>query len=169
MHKDNGEDYKLHEIKRIEDPIGAVLRAHLWIEGCLNDVLRRRMGRDFGEKVRFSYEQKIWLASALKLVPDDLREPLKVIGTFRNRMAHRVGEDISEAEQKKFLSDIPISYKRRLTKILGSLPDADQEAGSNIHHLEGLKGRRALSMEFAAGIFVLVYALWEALDNLEAG
>jgi hypothetical protein len=71
-----------------EDAMGAVLRAHLYLEGLLNELLVARVQDPKAlDRMNLMYDRKVDLLAALGLKPS-LIAPLKAIGKYRNKFAH---------------------------------------------------------------------------------
>ena len=160
---------------RSEDPIGAVLRAHLLVEQALNELLNYKTQHNWSKKVygrRFEYLDKVRIAAAFGLIGTELFAPLQKLGELRNDLAHKLDYVLSDKEQKKFLRSIPEAYRDNAARVFALANEilADQEtdaSAENIHYLPGLAGRRAVSFEFAAGLFALLFKLWSLRDDLE--
>ncbi len=74
-----------------EDELGAVIRAHIHIESCLNALLDGWMvSPTHLAKMQLEYAQKVDLAVALGL-KEQYSAPLRALGTLRNAFAHRPG------------------------------------------------------------------------------
>lgn len=174
MPSSEGADEFVRIIKS-EDQIGAVLRAHLMVEQALNTLLTYKTRRDWSDKYHsglFGYMHKVDIADCFDLIRADLLQPLQMLGKFRNDMAHKLGFELTDDEQEKFLESIPQVYRDNAARAM-ALADkklAEREpdaAAKKIHYLSGLRGRRAVSFAFAAGLFTLLFELWSLLDDLE--
>jgi hypothetical protein len=89
---------QFHADLQNEDDLGAVIRGHLHIEHCLNELLKRQIPFfDRLEKVNLDYEVKVVLAIAMGL-NSAYEKPLKGIGLLRNKYAHRPRFNISASD-----------------------------------------------------------------------
>ena len=116
MNKNNdAEPNLLFQIIRSEDQIGVVLLGHLWVESILNEILSRKTGCDWSKTVyggQFTYLNKVRIAVAFGFVEKDLFEPLKVFGELRNRLAHKLGYELTKEEEADFSRKIPEVYRQ---------------------------------------------------------
>lgn len=79
-----------------EDELGAVVRAHIHIESCLNALVEGWMvSPSHLAKMQLDYAQKVELAVALGL-KEQYSAPLRALGTLRNAFAHRPGTAITK-------------------------------------------------------------------------
>ena len=159
------------KIIRAEDPIAAVLRAHLWVETDLNALLRIKTHKDWSRKVygkQFDYFDKVRIALAFDLVMADLFEALQNLGQLRNDLAHKMGYELTHARQHEFLDKIPDYYIDRCRKVIATILTADftDSYGDNIQHIEGLEGKRALSQDFLIGLLAIHYDLSKAYEDI---
>lgn len=95
-----------------EDDVGLVLRGHLHIEHQLMELIS--IALPFKERCdwsRIGYRGKIELALSCGL-REDMRQPLKSIGSLRNNFAHDLGANI----EKKKVMDIYNGLSERLRK-----------------------------------------------------
>jgi hypothetical protein len=81
---------------RGEDPLGAVVRAHIHIEARVYQVLMALTPYPSHLPKNLRYEQRVRLAVALGL-NEKILEPLKVLGFIRNDFSHRVDVILSDA------------------------------------------------------------------------
>jgi hypothetical protein len=71
-----------------EDELGMVVRAHIYVEARLLELLRKRVIHlEFLDKMRLGYAQRVDLAFALGL-KQQYAKPLHALGTLRNAFAH---------------------------------------------------------------------------------
>jgi hypothetical protein len=78
----------LFAVLRNEDELGMVLRALVYIERILDEIiLTQSKNRDFYARLDLRYEKKIYLALLLGL-PVKMEECLKIMGSIRNKFAH---------------------------------------------------------------------------------
>jgi len=95
-------DEQFHADLQNEDELGAVIRGHLHVEHCLNELLKRQIPFfDRLEKLNLEYEVKVMLAIAMGLNAQ-YEKPLKGIGLIRNKYAHKPGFKISESDTRNW-------------------------------------------------------------------
>jgi hypothetical protein len=87
------------------DRIGRVLRAHLAVEYFVGVYLLTKSPGFAGlERARLAYAQKIELLDRNNRIVDELIPGLRLLGTVRNRIAHRLRVDLTEEDRKAFLA-----------------------------------------------------------------
>jgi hypothetical protein len=85
-----------------EDTIGAVIRAHLYVESTLNQLIEECLVRPKAMNgVEVSFRFKVPLAAALGIIPEDFQPPLKQLNALRNKLAHRLDEEITDSDLDK--------------------------------------------------------------------
>jgi hypothetical protein len=103
---------------RGEDELGLVVRAHIYIEANLLELLTNFVGsQKHIDKMNLEYSQRVHLAIALGL-KDEYESPLLTLGTLRNAFAHRPGTKLS---------------KDRVDALYSSLSPATKEIVQNSH------------------------------------
>jgi hypothetical protein len=79
-----------------EDELGVVVRAHIYIEASLNELLEELSASiKHIEKMNLEYSQRVSLAVAIGLLPQ-YESPLRAIGTLRNNFAHKTGTKLTK-------------------------------------------------------------------------
>ncbi len=96
----------------------AALRAHIHIEHALNYFLSEALERSddvvgVGGKRGFSYAQKVKLAVALGM-SSEWELPLNLLGSMRNKLAHRLDAEFSDDEMKAFVAAWPAFNRANL-------------------------------------------------------
>lgn len=89
-----------------EDDLGMILRAHLHIEHQLKEFISLFL--PFSERCdweEISYARRIDLALSCGL-PEDMRTPLKKIGTIRNDFAHKLNMVIEKETVQNMYNDL---------------------------------------------------------------
>lgn len=85
-----------------EDELGAVIRAHIYIENELIAFIRARSpSSDDGKDHRVSYHKRVNLAASLGL-HESFGPSLSFIGKLRNRFAHQLDAVITEQDADDF-------------------------------------------------------------------
>ena len=81
-----------------EDTLGLVVRAHIRLELCLNDLIAILLvDAAYVEKMNLEYSQKVNLVIALGLLPQ-YGPALLAMGSLRNAFAHRAGASLGRQE-----------------------------------------------------------------------
>jgi len=79
-----------------EDELGAVVRAHIYIESTLIQFLESRVDEP-KHLPRLRFEQRVRLARSL-LLSEDLFEPLIQLGNVRNKFGHNIHACLTKAD-----------------------------------------------------------------------
>ncbi|BCT68087.1 hypothetical protein [Nitrosospira sp. NRS527] len=79
-----------------EDPLGAVVRAHIHVEARVYQVLAALTPHPTHLPNNLRYEQRIRMAVALGL-NEEILQPLKVLGEIRNEFAHSLDVTLTDA------------------------------------------------------------------------
>jgi hypothetical protein len=110
------------------DRIGRVLRAHLAVEYFVGVYLVAQNPGFAGlERARLAYAQKIELLDRNDRIVDELISGLRLVGTIRNRIAHRLRVDLTEEDRKAFLS-VGIFHAMRDASIARNYAATDDDA-----------------------------------------
>ena len=92
---------------RGEDLLGVVVRAHIRIELCLNDLVTAQVAnRAAVDRMNLEYAQLVQLAVALGL-RDEYAPPLLAMGTLRNHFAHRAHAQLGKQEITNLFKSLP--------------------------------------------------------------
>ena len=89
-----------------EDPLGAVVRAHIHIEARLNHVLKALTPHP-KHLPSLRYEQQVKLAVALGL-NESILPALSKLGQIRNAFAHKLDVTLTEAMVDELFSLLPV-------------------------------------------------------------
>ncbi|MFG1317684.1 hypothetical protein [Xanthobacter autotrophicus] len=85
-----------------EDPLGVVIRAHIYIEHQVIEFIRARMSPPEAlDALELDYAGRVKLALALGL-PAEFKAALSFIGTLRNQFAHRLDAKIDKQTANSF-------------------------------------------------------------------
>lgn len=97
-----------------DDPIMLVLRAHLFSESILEEIIRLYLAR--GDRVleqgNLSYNQKLTLVHSFDKLGDNIFSTLKNLNKIRNECAHQLDKNISEADIRRIGSPLGKNYTR---------------------------------------------------------
>lgn len=81
------------------DTLAIVVRAHLYMENWLNQLIEERLSEPGAVEIeRQSFRFKVDLAVALGVLPQPLQQPLLVVNSFRNRLAHDIEARITQKD-----------------------------------------------------------------------
>lgn len=98
---------RLQQILQGEDPLGVVIRSHVYIERILNDYLETVVPfPEHLEKAELEYSQRVTLAVALGL-DADLSPALQCLGKLRNRFAHTEKDKLTDDDSKNLQRAMP--------------------------------------------------------------
>jgi len=90
-----------------EDTLGVVVRAHIRIELCLNDLVNALVvDTGYVEKMNLEYSQKVHLAVALGLKAEYC-PALLAMGSLRNGFAHRANATLGRQEANNLFKSLP--------------------------------------------------------------
>jgi hypothetical protein len=91
-----------------EDDLGVILRAHLYLESTLVELIREFLEEPQAIKLeRLQFPVKLQLAIAVGALLDEYIAPLKLLNSLRNRFAHDIGTKISELDQESLFNSMP--------------------------------------------------------------
>lgn len=95
------------------EQIGRILRAHLAVEHVLTEHLVRK-NPTLGNlrAARLTYDQKLTLLSPKDVLADMLLPGLRLLGTIRNRVSHRLHVELSKADEDAFFAIEAYRYFR---------------------------------------------------------
>ena len=86
-------------VRQADDPIVVLVNVHLHLEAFIIELASRRLAKpaalDFD---RLNFPAKLGLAIALGAVPEIAGPALRTINTIRNRLAHNLRADVTEAD-----------------------------------------------------------------------
>lgn len=80
-----------------KDPIMMLLRAHLYSEAVLEDLIRHRLpnGEVVNKKAQLEYHQKLLLVEAMGLLVTPHVAALKALNKVRNQFAHQIDKELT--------------------------------------------------------------------------
>ena len=105
--KPRSDEAEFQAALRGEDLLGVVVRAHIRIELCLNDLVTSLVvDRAAVDKMNLEYAQLVHLAVALGL-KDEYAPPLLAMGTLRNHFAHRADAQLGRQEITNLFKALP--------------------------------------------------------------
>jgi hypothetical protein len=124
-------DVRLFEKRMsISDPFQQILRAHLYLEHVLVELLRLRLpSPDDAELDRMNFLTKLKIAKSMLLLFGDLYGSLLVVNNLRNKLAHRLEHQISQDEICTLYVALPEFVKKCVLgyDVFGNPLSSDQE------------------------------------------
>jgi hypothetical protein len=108
------DDLGAHEFRRhikTEDPLGMVLRAHLFIERELTIIIEHLLP-DPKPTRNWRYATRLDLVEAVEIFDHHMIQAYRPVGTLRNKAAHNLDQEIDEARQAEFLPWNPELWDR---------------------------------------------------------
>ena len=86
----------VHDMLLGQDNLAIVIRGHLYFESALNRLIEESLREPSEIDVeRLTFRLKTELALALEAVPRDLKQPLLLVNSLRNRLAHDIDAEIT--------------------------------------------------------------------------
>jgi hypothetical protein len=99
-----------------EDAIGAVIRAHLYAESTLNQLIEECLFRPKAMNVvELAFRIKVPLAAVLGIIPEDFQPPLKQLNALRNKLAHRLDAEISNSDLDRLFHSFAKDDRQAMT------------------------------------------------------
>jgi hypothetical protein len=90
-----------------EDAVGVVVRAHLYVESTLTQLIEKSLARPQAiDAVRLPFALKVRLAIALGAVPEDFRAPLQELNTLRNKLVHRLDAKVDATDEDRLFNSL---------------------------------------------------------------
>jgi len=120
-----------------EDDLGAIIRAHIFIEAKLLRLIEKGLAKPGAVKLtRVPFEVKVGLAIAVGSVPESLRSALLHVNALRNRLAHDIHKPVTEADALALFESLPRENREFMAGVPG-----DSVGGSLRSCLSFLYGR----------------------------
>ncbi len=140
------------------DELGVVLRAQLYIENKLDELLLSMIPKpEHFHQMQLNYSAKVKLACALGF-DSDFKGMLLALGSIRNKFAHNLDQAIDEETMKNLHSVAHPLYRERLPEFINS-----QSQGSKVSSFNEVHPRDQFT--------TLVIALWvimtRAIEQVE--
>ena len=111
-----------------EDELGAVVRAHLFIEHYVDQVIELMVPYPDGLKpLKLDFDGKLSLITALGVKPE-VRKPLSVLGGMRNKFAHRPNYKLTKSEVSNLYKSLSKEDRTLVQKTYSTIPDKAPEA-----------------------------------------
>lgn len=103
-----------------EDELGSVIRAHLYIEKNINELVNLLVPRPKELKdISLDYSKKVSLICALGIDPE-VKNCLTGIGKIRNNFAHRTSYELNQSDIKNLYKQLPKAEKELINTIYNS-------------------------------------------------
>ncbi|TEW47085.1 hypothetical protein [Psychromonas algicola] len=96
------------------DQLVQILKAHLYTENFLEKIILATLirGDKLIEKGNFSYHHKLLICESVDALPDTLVSSLRNLNKLRNKFAHQMDMQISEADVTKVGSPLGNEYTK---------------------------------------------------------
>lgn len=102
-----------------DEPLQIVIRGHLWLESKLIKYLADAVKNpQFLDNSRLSFSQRLNLAAALGLIPEEELPALFKLNRLRNKVAHVLEAAVTEAEQRELFNSL--SQRSRRAALAGT-------------------------------------------------
>jgi hypothetical protein len=99
-----------------QDAVGVIIRAHLYVESTLNQLIKECLFRPKAMNgVELSFRFKVPLAAALGIIPDDFQPPLEQLNALRNKLAHRLDAEISDSDLDRLFHSFAKDDRQAMT------------------------------------------------------
>lgn len=117
-------DDEFYEALNSEDHLGMVVRAHIHIEYWAERFLLAAMPQyeKYMKDIDANYELKILLCCAMGLSPE-LKAPLLLAGTLRNRFAHRPNYKLSLSDVNGLYAALSGTHQQHVKKAYKAMAD----------------------------------------------
>lgn len=109
----------LNRLSKIKDPLAQVVTIHLFTEFWLDKILESRCEKPNALPNQINYKQKLDIVHSLVVLPEGLYDNLWKLNKLRNKCAHNLNFDFSNADYNYDLStvlDIDKNFGRDLSK-----------------------------------------------------
>jgi hypothetical protein len=101
-----------------EDPIGIVVRGHVYIESMLIRLIEAKLpdpkAIDFA---RLTFPNILGLSVALKLIPRGDKLAYEKLNAFRNKLAHSLSTKMTDSDEKDFYQGLSEAQKQLIKDI----------------------------------------------------
>lgn len=99
------------------DPEQSLLRAHLWAEHFLVELINGGLAKPSALKSdRLSFGLKVEFAVSLGVMPEGLAPSLMCLNGLRNKAVHRLDYQFSDADKKTLLDSMPAGVRGEILK-----------------------------------------------------
>jgi hypothetical protein len=101
-----------------EDPLGVVIRGHLYVESQLIQLLEEALP-DPGaiDLTRLNFPTKLDLAVALKVIKETEKRGYAGLNSLRNHLAHNIDVELRESDEKRLYQALSESQKEAASKL----------------------------------------------------
>jgi hypothetical protein len=98
-----------------EDNLAAIIRVHLYLESTLSLLIQEALPEPGALKLdRLNFGFKIGLGLALGTLPQNLREPLRIVHTLRNRFAHDIHAQLMASDEDRLFKSLSKEHRDSL-------------------------------------------------------
>jgi hypothetical protein len=140
-----------------EDDLGKVVRAHIYIEHELQDLIFFAAPNP-DQLVRFDnmeFSKKVRLALVLGL-DAELKAGLTAVGNLRNKFSHRLDIKLGEEEANSLVASLPPPVRRKFQTLL-------KQALSDLPEKSSLKGEARTYFRTQTQVMMFFLALFDAV------
>ena len=101
--------------KKRDDDLGLILRAHLYLEAVLTELIQERLNEpDSLDLERLNFATKVDLAIALAVIHHSEKAPLAFLNKLRNRFAHHLDARLTEQDERQFVNSFAIEQRQEI-------------------------------------------------------
>jgi hypothetical protein len=107
-----------------ENSFQIILRAHLYIEFEMTEILKSKLmhPEELGDRLAFNVSLKILLA--IGAIPLELKAPINFLCRIRNKYAHELDFQFDEETFKKFIDTFVRGFDKNVDSYRGGLNDS---------------------------------------------
>ena len=110
-----------------EDELGAVVRAHLFVEHYVDQVIELMVAYPKELKpLKLDFDGKLTLITALGVKPE-IRKPLSVLGGMRNKFAHRPNYKLNKSEVNNLYKSLGKDDQALVHKVYSNMSASNPE------------------------------------------
>lgn len=119
---------KLNGHMETDEPLQLVIRGHLWFESRLIRYLAEAVPQpEYLENSRLNFSQRLNVAAALDLIPEEDLPAIFKLNRLRNKIAHELDAAIGETEERELFNSLS-PFMRHIAHIaaggdFGDFPD----------------------------------------------
>jgi hypothetical protein len=112
---------KFEKAMKGSDMLSMVIRGHLYLEHALIQMLMDAMPRPNENLVRrMNFPTKLDMCIALGLLREEWRAPVGKVNEIRNKLAHRLDIQFSDAEKDELFNTFPADVRKMTLEEVGA-------------------------------------------------
>lgn len=109
-----------------EDELGLLLRGHLYIENELVKIIEAHLPHPKKFDIAaINFPKKIYLAAAMGILSEAEIEPYLFFNKLRNKLAHNLGEEITESDIRGLIESLTPRQLQMLQFAIDSRPERE--------------------------------------------